>query len=570
MRSRLARESQDTTRLREALDELSADLAREAYGRRREVALRLALLGREERICERLRRWMRRSRELASRAKTADHACECHSCRVFEDVLRDAHTMLDAVDGEDDDSPSHGHLTRLVVAQDAVKMLTKELTTEMERRLQLERTVVQLQQNDHEPESVILKNDVERNHEKRTPHGEPKTVVQPRKGLVVDDIPHTSSPMQQIGAMEDVARPPAPPLQLHDLSQVLDPEKSTPLNSPDVLLSDNFNQQSLTPHSQDAMQSAQLDQLNNLPEPPKPTISIPPSTDNLSPHPLLVDLERVGKRYDNLQRTFRDCHLALQNLRSNMSDNPTLESTSIHAVINAAIERLYNYTEDARVELEIRVADEALLARGFEALLSIPGAMSPSPSSSSVSVNEYSPHVDSHDLESEIRAFVEGTEPSVQKALHGFNSRLEDIQHDIAVVKLASHDLQSPVAGEPAETLRTARMLDIGESRHAKYTGASSVDPTADQDRQDIDPFANLGLRVPMPRYVHKPPRRQNAQPRKSSGMHMLGLGLPYRVSEGGDTPVKGRVWSVGISLPPEGSGHQPNNSSGSGQLEVE
>ena len=566
MRSRLARESQDTTRLREALDELSADLAREAYGRRREVALRLALLGREERICERLRRWMRRSRELASRAKTTDHACECHSCRVFEDVLKDAHTMLDAVDGEDDESPSNGQLTRLFVAQDAVKMLTKELTREMERRIQLERTVVQMQQNVHEPESATLTNDVERNHEERTPRGEPKTVVQLRKGLVVDGIPQTSSLVQQIGATENIARPPTPP------PQVLDPEESTPSNSLEVPLSENINQQSLTPQSQDSIQLAQLDQPTILPEPSKPTISILPSTDTLPPHPLLFDLERVGKRYDNLQRTFRDCHLALQNLRSNMSDDPTPESTGIHAVINAAIERLYNYTEDARVELEIRVADEALLARGFEALLSIPGAMSPSPSSSSVSVNDYSPHVESQDLESEIRAFVEGTEPSVQKALHGFNSRLEDIQHDIAVIKLASHDLYSPVpvAGEPADTLRTARILDIGESSHAKYTGASSVDPTADQGQQDIDPFANLGLRVPMPRYVHKPPRRQNSQPRKSSGMHMLGLGLPYHVSEGGDTPVKGRVWSVGISLPPEGSRHQPNNSSGSGQLEVE
>jgi hypothetical protein len=244
--------------------------------------------------------------------------------------------------------------------------------------------------------------------------------------------------------------------------------------------------------------------------------------------------------------------------------NQKLEDPHVDAVLQTAIERLYNYTEDARVELEIRAADEALLAHGFEALLSIPGAMSPSPSSSSISVNEYSPQPESQDLEADIRAFVDGTEASVRKALQGFNSRLEDIQHDIAIIKLATHNLQSPVTGEPIESLRTGRILDFGESVH----GAIS-DSTSDHDRKAIDPFANLGLRVPMPRYVHKPSLRQKAQPRKSSGMHMLGLGLPYRVSETEDISVEKRVWSTGFSLASEGP-RDDNQSKSNGYLEVE
>ena len=44
----LETERRQSEKLRQALDDLTEDISREAYGRRREISLRLAFLGREE------------------------------------------------------------------------------------------------------------------------------------------------------------------------------------------------------------------------------------------------------------------------------------------------------------------------------------------------------------------------------------------------------------------------------------------------------------------------------------------------------------------------------------------
>jgi hypothetical protein len=103
-------------------------------------------------------------------------------------------------------------------------------------------------------------------------------------------------------------------------------------------------------------------------------------------------------------------------------------------VLQTALECLDDYTKDARVELEICTADEALLAQGFETILSIPSALASA-------VAPLFPAGDDHqqpkraEVERDIRAFVDGTNKGVAKAIQSFTKKLDDIQHDIAVIK---------------------------------------------------------------------------------------------------------------------------------------
>ncbi len=134
----LASEQRQSARLRSALDEATEQFAREAYGRRREIALRLAVVGREDQLVEALRRWVRRTQE--TRAKE-DVLIE----RRLDSIISDAGDLLALVDGaaprEADvqgAGTSTGSVARIVVARDTVSALVEELQMETERRVQLE------------------------------------------------------------------------------------------------------------------------------------------------------------------------------------------------------------------------------------------------------------------------------------------------------------------------------------------------------------------------------------------------------------------------------------------------
>ncbi|KAJ7204849.1 hypothetical protein C8J57DRAFT_1542111 [Mycena rebaudengoi] len=97
-------------------------------------------------------------------------------------------------------------------------------------------------------------------------------------------------------------------------------------------------------------------------------------------HQLLSDLETASKRYDTLQRAFParrarpvvpNIHGATPHKRAPLTEPPrapqphTALTAKQHAVLRNAVERLHNCTEDERVELEMRVADEQVPACGI-------------------------------------------------------------------------------------------------------------------------------------------------------------------------------------------------------------
>ncbi|KZT09677.1 uncharacterized protein LAESUDRAFT_741912 [Laetiporus sulphureus 93-53] len=249
---------------------------------------------------------------------------------------------------------------------------------------------------------------------------------------------------------------------------------------------------------------------------------------------LLPNLHNVKQRYNTLQHGFRDCYLALKEMKKGLMQLP--KNLEMALVLQKAVERLVDFNEDARVELEIRVTDEARITSGYEALLTIPGAMSD--------------EIDEAQLEAEIKAFLDGTDREVSKATQQFSHKLDDLEHDIAAVKHALHELSAssedlPPPRSPAKPWSSWASGLLTPSRPASPAfGSISASPKPHQlplshsrQRSDDsvvsnhnDPFASLGLRISMPIPVipaspSLTPAKMNTQFRMAPASYMLGLG---------------------------------------------
>ncbi|KAJ2928069.1 hypothetical protein H1R20_g9025, partial [Candolleomyces eurysporus] len=136
-------------RFQTALDELGGDIMRESFGRRNEVALRIKMAGREERLSEELGRWARKAEE-----RRADDG-------ILDEMIQGAKAILSSLDGphtlpllflpgdaasSEPSNPTQltGTLGRLVTAQYLVDQLKDELQYELSCKLRLRRLVAEL------------------------------------------------------------------------------------------------------------------------------------------------------------------------------------------------------------------------------------------------------------------------------------------------------------------------------------------------------------------------------------------------------------------------------------------
>ena len=140
LRKTLSSERQQTMRLRDALDELSEDLSRESYGRRREISLRLALLAREERFVEGLSRLLRKVKETSTFINTNDPESLNRLQDVLNNTVSGVENILQSLDGElSSDEVPPGSVARVIASRDAVSNLIREMQVELDKRLVLER-----------------------------------------------------------------------------------------------------------------------------------------------------------------------------------------------------------------------------------------------------------------------------------------------------------------------------------------------------------------------------------------------------------------------------------------------
>ena len=149
----LERERGESERIRAALDELTEDIARESFGRRREVSVRLAFLSREENLAESLRRWVRKAKESLERTTDGQEAASYHAHvrGTFSKAVADAELLLDTLNGQPStvDGVDVGSMARLILAQDMVASLTQQLQEETIRRLTTERKFAKLPTVEH-------------------------------------------------------------------------------------------------------------------------------------------------------------------------------------------------------------------------------------------------------------------------------------------------------------------------------------------------------------------------------------------------------------------------------------
>lgn len=583
-------------RLRMALDDLAEDISRETHGRRREITLRLACIGREENLAENLRRWHRKAREHYQRASLLMDVGEVLD--IFERAISESDGLLDVLDGDLylEDLP-FGSLARIIAARDAAGYLSQELQVETERRMQLEKYLAHIQE--HQPS---LPTSTEQLSEIEGPH--PSNVADVSSDNTSTNVSpeYSDSDTKPFTPMVKVEKPlprspispipsrPSPNLVLYHPSPVvtsplddipwLDHELSgsdeaiekegnvdatSPITPPQVIV--ESVDPSIPSVHVSPVDSEPAPTINNCPGSPTEEAS-PPADDpkgplaplSLTPQSavseihspmsavrtpiqrvepedpkrweLLEKLANVTSRYDDLQKAFRECHTTLKELTRSLQ---SVSQSDAVGLVRITVQRLDDFNEDTRVELEIRGADEERITQAFRTLLRVKGAI--------VSEEEM------RNLEQKIIAFVEGTDKSVSRAMQQFSQKLDDLTHDIVSIKAFVHDLPDNVP-EPSKspdrwTTFTASLL--GQRPHPRPISPAPTfgsvmttprlrhPPSLPQLRKSptqelSDPLAGLRLRIPVPSPIpvpSSPPiaRPPSRQQRTVSGMHMLGFG---------------------------------------------
>jgi hypothetical protein len=280
---------------------------------------------------------------------------------------------------------------------------------------------------------------------------------------------------------------------------------------------------------------------------------------NYSKSDLLTELENTKTRYDEPQRAFRDCHLALRELNQTLQAVPPSTYSLPTSALQTILSRLDDFNEDARVELEIRIADEERVARGYATLLAVPGAIASA--------------AEAQDVEGAVREFIEGRDATVARAQSLFARKRDDLEHDIAALKRAVHELPqaqaqapsspspSPRPATPATTNTPPSWTSLAAGLFVSGTSSRPASPsptfgavvTSTRTRRtvsyDTGSLATLQhqLRIPMPELHHHhraaispSPVRPGSRTRTTSGMYMLGLGMRGGVIVSGErTPQK-------------------------------
>lgn len=498
-------------------------------------------------------------------------------------VVRDACELLSLIDGAASRGesgemraaldPGIGSVARIIATRDAARTLVEELQIETERRMQLERVLGRSELDD---DGRVIPPEPHRPHTPSSTIKSTTAATEAASEVVKVDVatsPICLSSSQEIQVTEiPSASFGPPPVELPVMSPQtkLVPLEHTPtkvaiLHQP-TPRSSIGSPAFLSPHSSPSSSSASIPVNTDSTIPaslPLDTTTLASSATNESNTPrspsspdgpgslscsqnysksdLLTELENTKTRYDELQRAFRNCHLALRELSQTLQAIPPSTSSLPTSALQTILSRLDDFNEDARVELEIRIADEERVARGYATLLAVPGAIASA--------------AEAQDVEGAVRAFTEGRDATVARAQNLFARKRDDLEHDIAALKCAMHELpqaqaqSSPSTSSrpttPATTNTPSSWTSLAAGLFVSGTSSRPASPsptfgavvTSTRTRRtvsyDTGPLATLQhqLRIPMPELHHHQavspsPVRPGSRARTTSGMYMLGLGM--------------------------------------------
>ncbi|PVG02896.1 hypothetical protein CPB86DRAFT_779767 [Serendipita vermifera] len=398
------KEKRKADKLRDIFDDLAMEISKESAGRRREISVRLDLMERERKVGRLLEKWidgLKREQSGSLEVST-------------EDKVQYATNILATLRGSADQSTwTEEEDARIQNLMTSVQDLRDELEEQTSKRMQLEREMWQLQSGHKEVKSQSRSVEAHPTLERAV-----NSMDQPNTssmGKNSTDQPITSDGSEKPTEPHPTATAPPPSSELDAAKD----EAEVTSSSPRIL--ENTPVEAPLPEATGLAGSN--NEFTSLPQAP-PNQGEPPYDQPTRDH-LLAQLKRIDQRYSSLQASFSDCHSTLQDVQSNLNIEEEVPQHAIPKIyLVAAVERLYDYCEDARVELEIIIADEARIAQGYETLLKISAA-------------EY---LRNESWRQKIDSFIEGTDSSIEKAKSNFESKLDNLMHDIAIIKRTLHE----------------------------------------------------------------------------------------------------------------------------------
>lgn len=513
------------TRLRDILDQLTEDISRETFGRRREIALRLRSVVREERLSEALSIWLRRAEEhrgkMSAAVQSGSSDASSELLATLNRMIEDAQTLCASLSHEDsvDDFPGCASWKRIVLVEHKCNSLLSELREEMEKRLALARMI---------GEDLYGSPSVSSQSNMIGPNQKTDQVESFQEPILPEVIRNPSLELEKDAVNLST--------QTH---KTMDPSQGT-----GDIPNGKLERVAYVPAiAEDGVQASSAAEKIDLASSNKGEASslafhqAPPSEEGRPSQssPFIDELTLVSRRYEQIQRAFHECHSALSQLKAALDSESSKHSDK--SVLKNVVHRLDDFCEDAQVELEIRVADEERIARGFETILRVPGAIAVS---------------NGEETHREFQSFVDGTAPTVIKAQEIYATKLADLQHDIAQVKRVFHGVESLPSEAPIQRTKTPPIWSSWtpflstppkrSSSPAPTFGTVITSPRSNQMasfssissneslRASSDPYAHLDLRILMPSqtYANSSPLKSPSEIRNrasSSRMYLLGLG---------------------------------------------
>jgi hypothetical protein len=412
--SRLVAETERAERLRLALDEASENLQREVGGRRREVGLRLKMISNEERRERKIEIWLdrvRRQREGVEGAvleadileSLLDEGIEAYNLdskpnatvgqgqiaskdkqRSWKGILGRKRGISNATTLSDGGEAAS--IARVLLAEELVDTLVKDLQVETERRMALEGERVEW----------LAKEAIEG--------------VEAGEVGVGEDDGHGDGVMFDLDQHEHEHEAEGEGHGEGDgkgeeAIEVGDGDKEIALSTGEEILNDPI----LLPL-----------------EPPLIPLETPPP---LEPTPTLTRLSTI---FDPLLESHKPLQSSLNALSHSLSDIreslPTkrnlIRKTPLQdPILLSILENLHESLEDARVDVEIAIADEDRVYRGFEALLGVGGGGV----------------VQSHNVFEDAREFVAF---KLNEGWTKLSGKVGDLEMDLSTVKSKIHELE--------------------------------------------------------------------------------------------------------------------------------
>lgn len=130
--------------------------------------------------------------------------------------------------------------------------------------------------------------------------------------------------------------------------------------------------------------------------------------------------------------------------------------------------------EVVRVELELRISDEVMV-RGYETPLMLSGAPSLTISTPHGEASGGNAHIGSlADVEAQIMTFIDGTDPTISRAMRSFARKVGGAEHGVMIVKKVIHDPQS-ILSTPVTTTEHTPPSDPMEVRRQSMTLALAL-----------------------------------------------------------------------------------------------